>query len=61
MALVTAIVAWGLWTLQEWARILTIIFNGIFLALGILHVRFSVHPSGRNNLSVGTPRYQWRS
>jgi uncharacterized membrane protein (DUF2068 family) len=36
IALVTAVVAWGLWNLQEWARILTIIFSGIFLALGIL-------------------------
>ena len=48
MALVTAIIAWGLWTLQEWARILTIIFNGIFLALGILGM-FAlafIHPVG---------------
>ncbi len=36
MAVVTAVIGWGLWTLQEWARILTIIFNGIFLALGVL-------------------------
>jgi len=36
MAVIGAVIGWGLWTLQEWARILTIIFNGIFLALGIL-------------------------
>jgi uncharacterized membrane protein (DUF2068 family) len=48
IALVTAVIAWGLWTLQEWARILTIIFNGIFLALGILGM-FALaffHPAG---------------
>jgi hypothetical protein len=35
-ALVTAVIGWGLWTLQEWARILTIIFQGIGLVLSIL-------------------------
>lgn len=36
IALVTAVIAWGLWTLQEWARILTIILQGIGLAVSIL-------------------------
>jgi len=36
MAAVMAVIGWGLWTLQEWARILMIIFQGIGLALGIL-------------------------
>jgi len=48
MALVTAITGWGLWTLQEWARILTIIFQGIGLVLSVLSL-FALaffHPFG---------------
>lgn len=48
MAMVTAVIGWGLWTLQEWARILTIIFQGIGLALSVLSL-FALaflHPVG---------------
>lgn len=36
MAVIGAVLGWGLWTLQEWARILMIIFQGIGLVLGIV-------------------------
>jgi uncharacterized membrane protein (DUF2068 family) len=48
MAVISAVIGWGLWTLQEWARILMIIFQGIGLALGILGM-FALslfHPAG---------------
>jgi hypothetical protein len=47
-ALVTVIIGWGLWTLQEWARILTIIFQGMGLVLSVLSL-FALaflHPFG---------------
>ena len=46
MALVTAVVGWGLWTLQEWARILTIALQAIGLVLGILTIFGWIHPFG---------------
>jgi uncharacterized membrane protein (DUF2068 family) len=36
MAVISAVLGWGLWELQEWARILMIIFQGIGLATGIV-------------------------
>ena len=46
MALVTAVVSWGLWTLQEWARILTIIMNGLAMVPAVLTLFGWFHPFG---------------
>jgi uncharacterized membrane protein (DUF2068 family) len=46
MGVITAVIGWGLWTLQEWARILTIIFQGIGLALSVLTLFGWFHPFG---------------
>ncbi|HLH07755.1 MAG TPA: hypothetical protein VKW78_11000 [Terriglobales bacterium] len=45
-ALIAAVVGWGLWTLQEWARVVTIIFQGIGLVFGILSLFVFLHPFG---------------
>lgn len=45
-AVIGAVLGWGLWELQEWARIVTIVLNGLALIPSVLGLFLWMHPFG---------------